>query len=68
MIHPRNLWPLLVGMALLLACGCGAPKSDNDLVSERLGSIDNHLSDISASLKNIADRPRILPLGEKEPK
>ncbi len=61
-------WAVIgIGAVTFLLSGCGStPDPHNDIANERLGSIDNHLSDISASLKKIADRPHIFPLGDEK--
>lgn len=63
---------LLLAATLIGATGCNSSNpvaNEAAITNERLASIDNRLSDISASLKKIADRPHIFPIGaEKEPK
>ncbi len=64
----RNLWYILalLGTALFYVGGCSStPDPHNDLVSERLGSIDNHLSDIHADLDKIANK-RLFALGDEK--
>ncbi len=69
----RNLWPLLIAAGLLLfyvgGCSYIAPdiKKANEaaITNERLGSIDNHLSDIHADLQKIANK-RLFPLGDEK--